>query len=247
MDETLPIVKPDFNFSKDELSVTWIGHATVLVRIDGITVLTDPVFSDRASPYQFVGPLRYRRAAVTVDELPAIDAVVISHNHYDHLDSGSVESLNDRFGSDLQWFVPLGLKQWMTDMGCVNVYESEWWQHSSLPNKPNYQFILTPAQHWSRRGLTDMNEVLWGSWTVQTPNKKFFFAGDTGYCPAFKQIGQKYGPFDVSAIPIGAYDPKWVMSSQHVDPEEAVQIHEDIKSKFSFGIHWGTFTLTNEV
>ncbi|CAG2106776.1 unnamed protein product [Medioppia subpectinata] len=227
--------------------MSWIGHSTAVIHFDGITLLTDPIFSLRASMSQLIGPARYRKAAATVAELPKIDAVVISHNHYDHLDAGSVEALNARFGSDLYWLVPSGLKEWMKDVGVThNVIELEWWQSTCIPSKPDIQFILTPAQHWTRRSLSDERKVLWGSWTVVGPKHRFFFAGDTGYCSVFKQIGQMYGPFDLSAIPIGAYEPRWLMEPQHVDPEQAVQIHEDIRSKLSVGIHWGTFALAHE-
>ncbi|CAG2173977.1 unnamed protein product [Oppiella nova] len=247
LNQTLPILKPNFNYDVNRISMTWIGHSTSVINMDGVTILTDPIFSTRASMSQFVGPARYRKAAATVDELPQIDAVVISHNHYDHLDLGSVEALNARFGSDLYWLVPSGLKEWMKEVGVTqNVIELEWWQSTCIPNHPDIQFTLTPAQHWTRRGLTDERKVLWGSWTVIGPKHRFFFAGDTGYCPVFKQIGQMYGPFDLSAIPIGAYEPRWLMEPQHVDPEQAVQIHEDIRSKLSVGVHWGTFALAHE-
>ena len=215
--------------------------------MDGITILTDPIFSNRASFTQLIGPHRYRKPAVTVDGLPKIDAVVISHNHFDHLDSNSIKDLNNRFGSQLFWFVPLGLSQWMRDVGCVNVIELDWWQSAHIPKAPEVKFVLTPAQHMSGRYFFDANKTLWGSWTVIGPKHNFYFAGDTGYCPVFKQIGQIYGPFDLAAIPIGAYDPKWIAGQQHVDPEEAVLIHKDIGSKLSVGIHWGTFTLGYEV
>lgn len=246
LNKTLPIVKPNFKFSESEASLTWIGHSTVVINFDNITILTDPIFSKRASLLQFIGPARYRRAAIDINELPTIDAVVISHNHYDHLDLNSVKALNNRFGDDLYWFVPLQMSEWMRDLGCNNVIELDWWQHSCIPNKPHVSFVLTPAQHWSKRGINDDRKVLWGSWSVIGPNHRFFFAGDTGYCSAFKEIGETFGPFDISAIPIGAYDPRWFMSPQHVDPEEAVQIHKDVKSKISVGIHWGTFALAHE-
>jgi N-acyl-phosphatidylethanolamine-hydrolysing phospholipase D len=246
LDEKLPIYKPEFKFDENKISVTWIGHSTTLINFDNITILTDPIFSLRASITQLVGPARYRRAAVNVSELPPIDAVVISHNHYDHLDHNSVKALNARFGDKIHWFVPLGLAKWMHSVGCKNVTELDWWQQSSIPEKSEIKFVLTPAQHWSRRGINDDFKTLWGSWTVIGPKHRFFFTGDTGYCDVFKQIGQVFGPFDISAIPIGAYEPRWFMGPQHVDPEQAVQIHKDIKSKFSVAIHWGTFALAHE-
>jgi len=246
LDEKLPILTPEFKFDENKVSVTWIGHSTVLVNFDNITILTDPIFSLRASMTQLAGPTRYRKAAVNVNELPPIDAVVISHNHYDHLDLNSVKELNNRFGDKMHWFVPLGIAEWMRSVGCENVKELNWGEESFIPHKSKIKFVLTPAQHWSKRSVNDDFKTLWGSWTVIGPKHRFFFTGDTGYCDAFKLIGQKYGPFDISAIPIGAYEPRWFMGPQHVDPEQAVQIHKDIKSKFSVAIHWGTFALAHE-
>jgi len=243
LDKKLPILEPVFNFEPNKASITWIGHATVLINLDNVTVLTDPIFSLRASFTQIMGPTRYRRAAIDVNELPEIDAVVISHNHYDHLDYKSVEALNARFGDNLYWFVPLKLADWMRNVGCNNVIELDWWEESSIPTKPNVKFVFTSAQHCTKRSLTDRCKVLWGSWSVIGSTRRFFFAGDTGYCPVFKQIGETYGPFDISAIPIGAYEPP---TSLHVDPEQAVQIHKDVKSKFSVGVHWGTFPFGHE-
>lgn len=228
------------------LRVTWLGHATVLVEMDGLVLLTDPVFSPRASPWQRVGPRRFRRAPCSVAELPAVHAVVLSHNHYDHLDCGSVRALNERFGPELRWFVPLGLLDWMQKCGCENVIELDWWEENCVPGHDSVTFVFTPAQHWCKRTLLDDNRVLWGSWAVLGPWSRFFFAGDTGYCSAFEEIGRRFGPFDLAAIPIGAYEPRWFMKYQHVDPEEAVRIHIDVQTKKSVAIHWGTFALANE-
>lgn len=243
-------MKPNFDgeLASDAIRVTWLGHATILLQMDGITVLTDPMFSERASPSQVVGPKRYRDVACTIHDLPSqLDAVVISHNHYDHLDLNSVTLLNARYGNDLRWFIPLGLANWFETVGCENVVELDWWEENCVPEKSDISFVFTPAQHWSKRTLNDANRSLWGSWTIIGPNNRFFFTGDTGYCPVFKEIGKMYGPFTAAAIPIGAYEPRWFMKSQHINPEEAVQVHEDLRSNFSFGIHWGTFNLAKEV
>ncbi|XP_030210074.1 N-acyl-phosphatidylethanolamine-hydrolyzing phospholipase D isoform X3 [Gadus morhua] len=255
LDEELPVLVPYFarGGAVDSaptgrgLRVTWLGHATTLVELDGLSVLTDPVFSLRASPVQFMGPKRYRGPPCTVEQLPPIDAVVISHNHYDHLDQGTVNDLNARFGADLYWFVPLGLADWLGKAGCQNVMELDWWEESCVPGHPDTTFVCTPAQHWSKRTPLDNNQALWGSWSILGPQHRFFFAGDTGYCSSFAEIGLRYGPFDLAAIPIGAYLPRDVMLGQHVDPEEAVQIHEDVRAKHSVGVHWGTFALAHEV
>lgn len=253
LDRELPVLEPYFVQNPQQVGqtgsgmrVTWLGHATVLVEMDDLVVLTDPVFSQRASPLQFVGPKRFRDPACTVAQLPRIHAVLISHTHYDHLDAGSVASLNERFGGDLRWFVPLGLLDWMQKCGCENVIELDWWEENCVPGHDEVTFVCTPSQHWCKRTPLDDNKALWGSWSVLGPCNRFFFAGDTGYCSVFEEIGKRFGPFDLAAIPIGAYLPRNVMQSQHVDPEEAVRIHIDVQAKHSVAIHWGTFALAYE-
>lgn len=253
LDRELPVLEPYFVQRPDQcgqtgpsVRATWLGHASVLVEMEGLVVLTDPMFSQRASPLAFVGPKRYRDPPCTAEQIPRLDAVVISHTHYDHLDAGSVAALNVRFGSGLRWFVPLGLAEWMRKAGCENVTELDWWVGSRIPGHDDVTFFCTPAQHWCKRTPVDENKALWGSWTIVGPNCRFFFAGDTGYCPEFKEIGKRFGPFDLAAIPIGAYLPRGIMKSQHVDPEEAVLIHIDIQAKTSLAIHWGTFALAYE-
>jgi len=250
LDKTLPVVKPDLELLRDPptegVRVTWFGHATVLVQMDGVSVLTDPVFSERASPVPFAGPKRFRPAPCSVQDLPTVDAVIISHNHFDHLDKATVKQLNKRFGADLRWLVPQGMASWFWDLHVVNVAERSWWEESRINNNSDVRFVFTPTQHWSKRTLTNDNMSLWGSWCVIGPRHRFFFAGDTAYCPVFKTIGEKFGPFDLAAIPIGAYEPRWFMHYQHVDPEQAVMMHRDVRASKSVAIHWGTFALANE-
>jgi len=254
LQETLPVKSPIWmsgNFTAARARLTWLGHASVLAEIDGFTVLADPIFSERASAVQFAGPQRYTKAPCTVGDLPPISAVVISHTHYDHLDLNTVSSLA-KLQPSITWFVPMGMGQWIKDNTVAtdeNVRELTWWQESTLSSgsdSDDLRIILTPANHWGKRGLSDDNKSLWGSWTVLGPRTRFWFGGDTGYCEAFKQIGDKYGPFDLAAIPIGAYQPNWFMKYQHVHPGESVEIHKDIRSSKSLGIHWGTFKLTTE-
>ena len=251
--DTLPVKRPYWmsedreNFTASRARMTWLGHATVLAEIDNFTVLTDPMFSQRASMVQFAGPKRYTAPACRVSDLPDINAVVISHNHYDHLDLNTVTKLA-KLQPNIQWFVPAGLRQWLldnTEARGETVRELTWWEEVELEDT-GLRFVFTPANHWCKRGLNDDNKVLWGSWAVLGPTKRFWFGGDTGYCEAFKSIGDNYGPFDLAAIPIGAYQPNWFMKYQHVHPGEAVEIHKDIKSRKSLGIHWGTFKLTTE-
>ena len=251
LEETLPVKSPVWlseNFSVSEARLTWLGHATVLAEIDHFTILTDPIFSERASIVQFAGPKRYTAPACKVSELPNITAVVISHNHYDHLDINTVSKLA-RLQPNIQWFVPAGLGKWMldnTEARPETVRELTWWQEVELEEAGGLRFVFTPANHWCKRGLSDDNKVLWGSWAVLGPSNRFWFGGDTGYCEAFKHIGDTYGPFDLAAIPIGAYQPNWFMKYQHVHPGEAVEVHKDVQSRKSLGIHWGTFKLTTE-
>ncbi|XP_038066940.1 N-acyl-phosphatidylethanolamine-hydrolyzing phospholipase D-like [Patiria miniata] len=243
LDQILPVLTPDFSAPPSSgIKVTWLGHASLLVQFDGVSILTDPIFSSFCGPASLVGHQRYRPAPCTVEELPEIHAVVISHSHYDHLDLPTVKQLNNRFGRDLRWFVPIGLKDWFTET-VEEVIELDWWQANCIPSHSKVAFTFTPAQHWSGRNYFDWNKSLWGSWSIIGPNHSFFFAGDTGYCKAFEEIGRRYGPFDLAAIPIGAYKPRAVLGPQHVDPPEAVQIHLDIQAKQSVGIHWGTFQL----
>jgi N-acyl-phosphatidylethanolamine-hydrolysing phospholipase D len=235
-----------------EPSVTWIGHATVLVQLGGLNVLTDPIFSNRASPLSFLGPARAQKPGLWPHELPRIDLVVISHNHYDHLDADSVKMLAAQSGGPPLFVVPLGLKRWFEDVGISSVVELDWWQSHKLGA---VEVVLTPVQHWSGRSLGDRMHTLWGGYALFAPQLHVFFAGDTGYSRDFADIRARFaerqgaaqgGGFDVALLPIGAYEPRWFMREQHVNAEEAVRIHLDLGAKASLGIHWGTFELTDE-
>jgi N-acyl-phosphatidylethanolamine-hydrolysing phospholipase D len=255
--EKLPVLDLDSqrleNPPKDKIQVTWIGHASVLVQWDGWNVLADPIFSERCSPVQFAGPARVRPSPVQAEDLCCpIDAVVISHNHYDHLDKDSVIGLAKRHPPPM-WFVPLGMKKWMADCGVRNVVEMDWSEEAVLSSadKVDLKVSCLPCQHWCSRTPTDKNKCLWSSWLCSTSGNgaNFFFGGDTGYCPMFKKVGDLHGPISFSAIPIGAYGhptERWFHSPSHMNPEEAVKTHSDLKSKQSLGIHWGTFQLTAE-
>ncbi|KAA8499910.1 N-acyl-phosphatidylethanolamine-hydrolyzing phospholipase D [Porphyridium purpureum] len=251
----LPVKTPDLEVlctapKPGVLRSTWLGHSTVLVQFEqGFTVITDPVFSERCSPVQWFGVKRYRPAPCTAAQLPHIDAVLISHNHYDHLDLLSVRAIETKFSP--AFYVPQGLKSWLVKnvpgLDSQRVHELGWWEETfQRKNDKEFKIVFTPAQHWGSRALLDNCRALWGSWVVAGPTKKFFFAGDSGYCPVFTSVGALYGPFDLSAIPIGAYEPHYFFRQQHVNPEEAVQMHVDLRSRRSLGIHWGTFKLTME-
>jgi L-ascorbate metabolism protein UlaG (beta-lactamase superfamily) len=242
---------PDLGFIRgrtNHFSVTWIGHATALVQIGNTNVLTDPHFSERASPVQWLGPKRWQPPAVRLEELPRIDIVLISHSHYDHLDEHSVRRLNAQAGGPPLFVVPLGIERWLEGVGVTNARALDWWDSLRVGEVTVH---LTPVQHWSRRTLADTNTTLWGGFVVEGESRgrprRFFFSGDTGYSREhFTEIGSRFGGFDLALLPIGAYEPRWFMSAQHVNPEEAVQIHRDLGARLSVGIHWGTFQLTDE-
>jgi N-acyl-phosphatidylethanolamine-hydrolysing phospholipase D len=229
-------------------AVTWIGHASMLVQASGLNVLTDPAFSERASPLSFLGPQRAQAPGVALADLPPIDVVVISHNHYDHLDEDSIRGLNARANGTTLFLVPLGLKPWLADIGVTNVIELDWWQQHETGG---VKFHLTPVQHWSARGLTDRNRSLWGGWAVIGSGFHWYFSGDSGYSPDFRDTRQHFyadapDSFDLALIAVGAYEPRWFMRDQHVNPAEAVQVHRDLGARRSIGVHWGTFNLTDE-
>ena len=241
-----PTVRPDLallHANRDRVTVTWVSHATVLVQAGGLNILTDPQFSARAFPVQWAGPERKVPLPVRLDELPHIDLVLISHNHYDHLDEASVLALNGQAGGPPLFVVPLGVDLWMQALGVQRVRRFDWWDRVDVEG---VEVHMVPAQHWSQRTLVDRNQTLWGGWVVRAPGFTFFFAGDTGYSQDFADIGQRFGGVDLALIPVGAYGPRWFMKDQHVDPEEAVRIHQDVRARRSLGIHWGTFELTDE-
>jgi len=230
--------------NRTENTVTWIGHSTLLIQVNGVNILTDPHFSERASPLQWIGPKRAVQPGLKMEDLPDLDLILISHNHYDHLDSGSISRLKQLQNEIAPTFaVPLKLKKWFADKGIKNVLELDWWQFEKTVN---FEIIAVPMQHWSKRNPFANNDTLWAGWVVKIKEFKFFFLGDTGYTPLFKEIGKRLGPFDLCAIPIGAYEPRWFMKNQHISPEESLLIHKDANCKRSIGIHWGTFVLTDE-
>ncbi|NCN41266.1 MBL fold metallo-hydrolase [bacterium] len=234
---------PPTSPNSGQASTTYINHATHLVQISGINFLTDPIFSNRASPFSWLGPKRVHPPAIELNDLPEIHFVVISHNHYDHMDVDSIRQLSER--NNPVFIVPLGNEKLIRAMGAKQVIELDWWQSHNI-EKSNVLVTLTPAHHWSARGLFDRNEALWGGYVIDSKSLKIFFAGDTGYSKIFSEIKDRLGPFDLSIIPIGAYEPRWFMKEHHVNPEEAVQIHIDLGSKISIGTHFGTFQLTDE-
>jgi L-ascorbate metabolism protein UlaG (beta-lactamase superfamily) len=222
--------------------VWWLGHATVLLRLGDLHIITDPQLSERASPFSFAGPKRLVEAPAQASGLPRIDVLLISHNHYDHLDAPTVRGLL-RANPAMVCYVPRGLKPWFQKRGAQHVHELGWWGNHAFQDLDVH---CVPAQHWSARGLFDRNQTLWCGWVVKGHGLNFYFSGDTGYTPRLQEIASRLGPPDLAALPIGAYEPRWFMRPQHVDPPEAVQLHRELKVRHSLAIHWGTFELADD-
>jgi N-acyl-phosphatidylethanolamine-hydrolysing phospholipase D len=224
-------------------TLTWIGHATFLIQLGGLNVLTDPHFSDRASPVSFVGPRRLTAPGLAFEDLPPIDLVLISHDHYDHLDRPSVLRLAAIHRP--LFLVPLGLKAWFASIGITErVEELDWWDSRRVGN---LLLTCTPVQHWSARTPWDMNRRLWSGWAVHGDGRSLFFGGDTGYWqPGFREIGERLGPFDLALVAIGAYEPPEIMRLTHTTPEQALELFTTVGARTFVAMHWGTFDLAEE-
>ena len=233
-----PVQRNDWNEKDAEnLAFAWLGHSSILIAVDEKMILVDPVLEERASPFAWIGPKRFHPAPVSVDELPPIDVVVITHDHYDHLEESTIRQLNGKTGLFL---VPLGIGELLEEWGIPpeKVVELDWWEHHKVGH---LNFTATPAIHYAKRGLFDGNERLWCSWSVQGQNKRLFISGDSGYFDGFKKIGEKLGPFDVTFLKVGSYDDMW--KQIHMLPEEAVQQHQDLHGGILVPLHWATFDL----
>jgi L-ascorbate metabolism protein UlaG (beta-lactamase superfamily) len=225
------------------VAATFVNHATFVLRFaNGTNVLADPIWSERSSPVSFAGPRRVHAPGVVFDSLPRIHVVVVSHNHYDHLDLPTLKRLSDR--DSALFLVPLGDKKLLQDAGVARVIEMDWWHTKKVAG---VSFTFLPSQHWSARGLFDRNESLWGSWGFTgADGTRVYHGGDTGYGPHFKAIRARWGAADLALLPIGAYAPRWFMGSAHMDPGQAVQAFHDLGARTAVGMHFGTFQLTNE-
>jgi N-acyl-phosphatidylethanolamine-hydrolysing phospholipase D len=227
--------------NKSKLSVTWIGHATTLIQVEGVSILTDPIWSDRCSPVSFAGPKRYTPPGIQLDNLPNIDVVIISHNHYDHMDLPTLLELEKKFHPT--FIAGLGNREFLLKEGLGSVIELDWWENTKIKD---VSISFTPAQHFTGRGIFDRFKSLWGSYVIEGRSEKVYFAGDTGYSPHFKEIAEKYGKMDIAILPIGAFEPRWFMADVHVDPEQAVQAFEDLDAKYFIPMHYMTFVLSDE-
>ncbi len=248
---TFARVAPEFivpRAAPDQLTITWVGHTSFLLQIAGLNVLTDPIWSERASPLRFIGPRRWVPPAVDFDRLPPIDVVMLSHDHYDHLDATTISHIAGRYPA-VAWFAPLGLGKFLRTRGAREVTERDWWQESVIGT---LRLTCVPAQHFSGRRLGSRNNTLWCGWTLRSPHHVLFFAGDTALHPEFGTIGQRCGPFDVAILPIGAYEPRWFMGPVHMNPEDCVKAVAQLATAqnerrlIMTAAHWGTFKLTDE-
>jgi N-acyl-phosphatidylethanolamine-hydrolysing phospholipase D len=249
---TFPVATPAIvspRTGSADFAATWIGHSTTLLQLAGVNVLTDPVFYQRAFPVQWLGPRRVMDPAVSIDELPPLDVVLLSHNHYDHLDRSAVRQIV-RANPRATWVVPLRLGASLRRWGAREIVELDWWQEASFGS---LRLTATPARHMSARSFGDRNRTLWCGFALEVAGRRVFFTGDTAYHPEFGEVGARCGPFDFVMIPIGAYEPRWFMQRVHVNPEEGVKIYEDLSAAhpgapwpLMLAIHWGTFRLTTE-
>jgi N-acyl-phosphatidylethanolamine-hydrolysing phospholipase D len=230
------------NARHSDPTVTWVGHATLLVQMGHATFLTDPIWSDTPSPVSFLGPVRFVAPGLRLEDLPPIDFVLVSHNHYDHLDLPTLKALAER-SARTRFFVPLGNAALLREEGIANFEEFDWGDVRTLGGVTVH---CLPAQHWSARGLGDERRALWSSWAVTSAERRFYFGGDTGYFSGFAAIGRALGPFDLAAVPIGAYEPSAMMRESHLDPEQAVQAALDVRARRMLGVHFGTFDLSDE-
>lgn len=230
------------DIGQDGMAVTYVNHVTFLIQLPGITILTDPVWAERASPVSWFGPRRVRDPGIAFEALPPVDVVLISHNHYDHLDIATLERLNSRFSP--VFLVPLGNRALLESIGITNVLEMDWWDEFGAPSAT--RIVFTPSQHSSGRGLFDRDRSLWGSFFFRQGNRSAFFGGDGGYSTQFVDIRERLGAPDVALLGIGSYEPRWFMQPLHKNPAEAVRAHLDLGAALSIGMHMGTFQLAGE-
>jgi L-ascorbate metabolism protein UlaG (beta-lactamase superfamily) len=232
---------PPARVAGDAMKVTFVNHATVLIQTRGLNLLTDPIWSERASPFASLGPRRHLSPGVAFEDLPRIDAVLLSHNHYDHMDLPTLRRLAER--DDPLFLVPLANCAYFRDIPTDRCLEFDWWEATDL--LPGLRIHAVPAMHWSRRGLWDTNRALWSGWVVEGA-KRVYFAGDTGYGEHFAEIRARLGPPDLAILPIGAYLPRWFMAAQHIDPPEAILAADVLGAGVSMAMHHACFELADD-
>ena len=239
--------KPDLPYGSppqaksEELNITFVNHSTFLIQWNGLNILTDPIWSERTSPVSFAGPKRMRPPGIRFEDLPKIDAIIISHNHYDHLDLPTVRKLEKKYQP--LFIVPLGVDLFLKNKGISRIEVMDWWEEKRIEE---FTIACVPAQHFSGRGMGDRDKTLWAGYVIMHQKQKLYYVGDTGYGPFFQQVKEKYAPIDVALIPIGAYKPKWFMSPIHMSPSEAVQVHRELEVGTSIAMHYGTFPLADD-
>ncbi len=234
--------RPLARFEKG-IRITFVNHSTFLIQVDGVNIITDPVFSERASPVQWAGPRRMRPPGIKLEDLPRIDVLLLSHNHWDHLDIATVKKIHAVHRPKM--ITPLGVKAFLHQERVTGAEDIDWWQKVEINGSLKIQSV--PAQHFSGRGTFDRDSTLWCGYVIQRSGGNIYFVGDTGYNDqTFKEIGERCAPIQVALIPIGAYKPKWFMSPIHCSPQEAVKIHQEVKSKNSVATHFGTFPLADD-
>lgn len=234
-------VKLPSSLKKSQIAVTFINHASFLIQTASLNIIIDPVYSKRVGPYSLIGPKRVRLPGIPFTQLPPINIVFISHNHYDHLDIKALKRIKEKHNP--LFITGLGNKKLLNSHGIKNVIELDWWESYVYEDT---EVVFTPAQHFSSRTPFDRNETLWGGIAINTRDKKIYYSGDTGYGPHFKEIYKKFGSFDLAFLPIGSYKPRWFMKMMHINPEEAVEAHLDLQSKLTIPVHYGTFPLSDE-
>lgn len=225
----------------DEVQVSFVNHSTFLIQVAGLNILTDPIWSKRCSPFQWVGPERMRPPGIPMEMLPPIDLVILSHNHYDHLDVNTLKLLEEKYSP--KFIVPLGVGSYLDKLDIQNKVEIDWYQNTSVGQ---LDIKGIPANHFTSRGLFDRDKTLWCGYLFNFEGYKIYFAGDSGYGPNFKTLGEQEQSIDLALIPIGAYKPEWFMSPIHISPDQAVQVHQDINAKQSIAMHFGTFPLADD-
>lgn len=227
----------------DGLRLTYLNHASVLVQFGGLNFITDPIWSERCSPFTWIGPKRHRAPGMKLEDLPPIDAVLISHNHYDHMDFATLNRLESKFHP--KFFTSLGNQELLLSENLTDVTEMDWWQTIRLNDDLSITYV--PSKHFSARSINDRNRTLWGGFVVTSKKMgSFYFAGDTGYGIHFEQIAERFPKILLSLLPIGAYEPQWFLREMHMNPQDAVNAHQALRSEFSLAIHWGVFHLTDE-